>query len=124
MAAILVIDEYAPFRETMEYCLPKFGHTVWAAPRVEEGMAHARTHGVDIVLLDIGLPGLAGLGDCAVLKRDPVLGRVPVVILASQLTAEIVTRARAAGAEEVLGKTFQWPHLLEAIARLVPGDQP
>ncbi len=120
MACVLVIDEYASFREAMEYCLPKFGYAGLSAGTFGEAATLAKDHRIDVVLLDIGLPSLSGLAACEAIRRDRQLAHAPVVILSGVITAGIVAEARAAGAVEVVSKPFQWPQLLGILDRLLP----
>jgi CheY-like chemotaxis protein len=119
MACVLVIDDYASFREAMEYCLPKFGHIGVSAATALAAAEQARRHRIDVILADIGLPALTGLAICASLRRDPLLAGTPILVLSGIITPDIVGRARAAGAREVLPKPFQWPHLMSALDRVL-----
>lgn len=120
MAAILVIDDYEGFRQAMAYCLPKFGHAVLTAATTAVGAALAREHEVELVLLDAGYPPWPGLAECAVFKGVPELSRLPVVLLSDGVSAELERRARAAGADAVLGKPIEWAELMRLVATLVP----
>lgn len=122
MAAILVIDEYAAFRQTMEYCLPRLGHRAFSAAGEAEARTVAAAHQVDVILLDIGMPACGGLEVCAALSRDATLGRVPILVLTALITSDLSARARAAGAAELLAKPFRWDELLATVARLIGSD--
>lgn len=122
MACILIVDGYPVFRETMEFCLPRFGYTALSAADEPEARAQALAHPIDLVLLDVGLPDCHGLEICASIARDPQLGRVPIIVLSGIVTAELTVRAREAGAAELLAKPFRWDQLLAAVARLLPGN--
>jgi ribonuclease P protein subunit RPR2 len=74
----------------------------------------------DIVLLDVGMPGVDGLEFCRSLKANPATREIPVVLLTG---ADSVTQeaARAAGADTLLRKPFSPLELLSIIERLVGG---
>jgi CheY-like chemotaxis protein len=121
MACVLLIDDYAGFREAMDYCLPKFGYVVLSAPDAPTALALAANHAVDVALIDIGLPRFTGLAVCDAIRHDAKLAGVPIVVMTGLMSAEITARARAAGAAEVVAKPFQWPHLLAVLRAVAPG---
>jgi CheY-like chemotaxis protein len=118
MARILLLDNYDGFRETMEYCLPKFGHTV-VSSSVTGAIASLGVPAPDVVLIGLGQSSMVGFEVCGILKRDPVLSRVPILILANPLNARIEELARAAGAAAVLGKPFEWCEFHETMNRIL-----
>jgi CheY-like chemotaxis protein len=120
MASILVIDGYDGFRETMAYCLPKFGHDVVCVADAGAAIRAAKKQPMQLVLLDVGRPGFRGLADCALLLRSAMLAKTPVVVMTGYPSAEIAEGALAAAAVAVLAKPFQWPELLAVIARWAP----
>ena len=120
MSCVLIVDEYEPFREAMEFCLPRFGHEAVAARDVGEALRIAADHAIDVVLLDGGARWLSGLAVCERLKRDRRFERVPVVVMVAVVSPEMRDRARAVGAAEVIPKPFAWPDLLAALGRHAP----
>jgi CheY-like chemotaxis protein len=113
---VLVVDEYAPFREAMDYCLPVFDLEPVVVADHAAALQLAAAVRVDVVLLDIGWPGLTGLQFCREITRGTVLQGIPVVLLSPVIRPEIVDQARAAGAAKLVGKLFLWADLLEALA--------
>jgi len=65
---------------------------------------HASATTPDLVLLDLNLPGKAGLEVLAEIKADPVLKIIPVIVLTSSGRAEDITRSYALGANSYLRK--------------------
>ena len=116
MACVLVIDEYAPFREAMEFCLPRFGHAALTAHDVRAA-ARLGCRCVDLVMLDIGTRWMTGCAACAELKRNADFARVPVVVMTTSGGAELQRLAQEAGAAEVVTKPFNWPDLLNLLQR-------
>ncbi len=124
MASILVIDDYDGFREAMSYCLPRFGHSALVAADREAGLRLAATTAVDLVLLDIGYRKHEGFATCEAFKRNAALLRIPVVLMADVVNADLLARARALGAETVMAKPINWTEFLALLARLVPASEP
>src|SRR5262249_12374627 len=59
------------------------GYSVLQAPDAERGIALARAEKPQLVLMDVGLPGIDGLTATAALKSDPLTRAIPVVALTS-----------------------------------------
>ena len=72
MAAILIVDDEAANRSLLEAILSPRGHVVYEASRGEEGLAIARLHRPDLIVLDLHMPGMDGpefVGSCARSRR-------------------------------------------------------
>ncbi len=72
----------------------------------------------DCVLLDIKLPGLSGLDVLKWMRNDPVLKRVPVVMLTSSLLPADINEAYSLGANSYLSKPADLESLI-ALARTI-----
>lgn len=123
MAVILVIDDYDGFREAMAYCLPRFGHSALVAADGAAGLRLAASTPVDLVLLSIGYREQSGFAACGAFKRDEKLRRIPVVLMADTVNAEMLARARAVGAEQMVTKPIEWQAFLALLARIAPENE-
>ncbi len=74
----------------------------------------------DVVVLDIGMPGMDGLTFCRQLKRNPATADVGVVLLTGS-EGESEATARASGADAFVRKPFSPLELLNAVERLAGG---
>jgi two-component system, OmpR family, response regulator len=83
MARILVVDDEANIREVIQYALVKDGHTVEIAENGDAAWARLQTAGIDLLVLDILMPGLDGLSLCRRL-RATASGGPPIVFLSSR----------------------------------------
>ena len=83
MARILVVDDEANIREVIEYALVKDGHTVEIAENGDATWTRLQTSGVDLLVLDVVMPGLDGLSLCRRL-RATASGGPPIVFLSSR----------------------------------------
>ncbi len=119
MAVVLVIDGYEGFREAMSYCVPRFGHSVLVAADGEAGLTIAGETTVDLVLLAVGGGDDKGYATCEAFKRDERVRRIPIVLTAATLDRDVLVKARAAGAEEVMRKPIDWSEFLALVARIV-----
>ena len=83
-----------------------------------EAVARARAETADVVLMDVRMPDLDGIEATRLLRADPALDRVRVVVLTTFETDEYVADALKAGADGFLGKGAE-PHELTDAIRVV-----
>jgi len=115
---ILVIDDAPLLRELGSLFLGRIGRVLTAASG-EEGLAVARLEQPDLIMADVGMPGLDGAALCRAIKQDPLLGCTPVVLwIASGEPAER-ERAVRAGADDVLLKPIDRVTLLDTARRML-----
>jgi DNA-binding response OmpR family regulator len=69
---ILVIDDEPELVKLLDYNLSKAGYLVLSARDGESGLAAARKHAPDAIILDVMMPGLDGWEVCKRLRQDPV----------------------------------------------------
>ena len=116
---ILVIDDEAGIRESLEVLLTLEGYRVEMAIDGEEGLLKLEQNSYDLVLLDLALPGQTGLELLPQIhERYPEL---PVVMITAYGTVDNVVEAVRAGAENFVQKPWDNEKLLadirSAIAR-------
>lgn len=116
---ILVVDDDPPVREMVVRVLAGEGYATVAAANGEEALHAAATAGLDLVLLDLGLPGKDGWDVLAGLTR--LRPGLPVVILTAW--PDQAAAACAAGAAALFEKPLDFPLLLGTVARLL-ADRP
>lgn len=120
MAHILVIDDNHAIRQVLSTCLPDFGHTVSVAEDGAIGLELALRLSADLILLDVEMPRVDGIAVCTALKRDPARSHIPVLMMTGNLSHEVLSRARLAGALAVLSKPFTWDELAVEFNRHLP----
>jgi two-component system CheB/CheR fusion protein len=84
--------------------LELLGHEVAVAYTGPEGVHMARAFHPDVVLCDIGLPGLDGYGVAGALRRDPVTARAHLIAITGYGEDEDRQRSRQAGFDHHLTK--------------------
>ncbi len=115
---VLFVEDEANFQRSLAYILGREGFTVTAVPTGEEAVAAFRARRPDLLLLDLGLPGIDGYEVCRLLRRDPATADVPVIMLTGRgLPAEIV-RGLADYADDYLVKPCD-PEVLVARMKAV-----
>jgi len=110
---ILVVDDERLNRMLLRRALQDQGHTVLEAADGLEALAELAREQVDVVLLDLVMPGLDGYGALARIKADPALQHLPVIVVSGVDEIESVVRCIGMGATDYLPKPFQ-PAILKA----------
>ncbi len=120
---VLVIDDHPLVQEGVAAALESLGHdvNVISAADSEQGLtAAAANPDIDLVLLDLALPGMSGLGLISALhQRFPSL---PVVVLSAMEDPENVRHAIAAGAMGFVPKSAQTRVLIEVLQQVLEGN--
>ena len=111
--SILVIDDEEINRDLLTRRLAHQGHGVFAADRGEAGLALAARERVDLILLDVLMPGLSGYEVLSRIKADADLREIPVLMISALDQTASVTRCIALGADDYLTKPFD-PLILRA----------
>lgn len=103
-ARILVVEDTPMNLELVTDLLEAAGHIVFTAEAAEPGIAKARREHPDLILMDIGLPGVDGLTATRLLKQDAETCHIPIIALTAHAMASDEQDARAAGCEGYLTK--------------------
>ena len=86
------------------------------------GLALAREHRPDVILLDLHLPDMEGAAVLRALHQDPTLRRTPVIVVSAEAEPNLPTEMVAAGARAYLMKPFEFQRFFTALdASLVSG---
>jgi DNA-binding NtrC family response regulator len=115
--SVLIIDDEAAIRESLETLLALEGYTVECAANGEEGMARMGDRSFDLVLLDLALPDRNGLDILSDLRsQDPQL---PVIMITAYGTVENAVRAMQFGAANFVQKPWDNEKLLADVRAAV-----
>jgi len=112
---VLVIDDSNTIRRSAEIFLKQGGHEVLLAEDGFDALAKVNDYQPNLIFCDILMPRLDGYQTCAIIKRNPKFGSVPVVMLSSKDGVFDKARGRMVGAEEYLTKPFTKDQLLQAV---------
>lgn len=115
MAKILYIEDTENNRILVERKLRRSGHTVLCAAEADSGLLVAAREQPDLILMDMGMPGVDGWEATRRLKADVVLQHIPVIALTAHAMAGDRERALEAGCDEYDTKPFDFDRLLEKI---------
>ncbi|MBX3717753.1 MAG: response regulator [Burkholderiales bacterium] len=91
----------------------------WASNKAEINQQMNRRPGVDLVLLDIGLPDANGLEVLQRIRLHPKLAKLPVIMMTGRSSAEDVAAGLVAGADGYVSKPFQMSGLVKAVQQVL-----
>jgi len=116
MARILAVDDSAAMRRIVGATLQAAGHEVIEARDGDEALSIARDSRVDLVLTDLNMPGLDGIGLVRALRELPAYARTPLFVLTTESSVEHKRQGREAGATGWVVKPFHPERLIRLIA--------
>jgi signal transduction histidine kinase/ActR/RegA family two-component response regulator len=119
---VLVVDDNHDGAETLSELLLLLEHDVRLVHDGEAALVEAASFRPDVVLLDIGLPGMSGYDVCSLLRRSPGGDRVAIVALTGWGDKEAQRRSKEAGFDRHLVKPVDEATLIEALS--VTRDSP
>ena len=108
---MLIVDDNVDAAEMMAALLELSGHSVRTAFDGPTGLKAALDHPPDVMLLDIGLPGLTGIEVAVRVRRDPALGSVVLVAMTGYGQESDRLRSRDAGFDHHLTKPADFAEL-------------
>jgi two-component system KDP operon response regulator KdpE len=110
--AVLLIEDEPQIRHVLRSLLETEQFRVIEAENAERGLAEARSHKPDLIILDLGLPDRDGL---AIIGRVREWSRVPIIVLSARADERNKVSALEAGADDYVTKPFS---ALELKARI------
>ena len=118
---ILIVDDEVGFTKLLEAFLKERGYHVAVAQGGEQALEMLKTSCPDLILLDLGLPGLAG--DVTALRiRSENRNRIPIIALTGHGDPLTQATARAVGFEDYVLKPFEPNDLIQRMERVLRGS--
>jgi DNA-binding response OmpR family regulator len=124
MVRILVAEDVPEMAEVFKRALELGGFTVFVAPDGPTALDIALSGQVDIVLLDIRLPGRDGISVLRAIRAAALPRHLPVVVLTAFDSPEERARGLAAGADEYYAKPVSMIRLVPHLLDLAHGQHP
>jgi two-component system KDP operon response regulator KdpE len=112
MGNILIVEDDPNIRKLVRVNLVKRGYTVNEAGDSHQAISLFQEVPVDLVLLDLVLPGLSGVDVCAWIRAR---SDVPIIILSARLEEDLKVAALDAGADDYVTKPFGQEELLARV---------
>ena len=114
MTRILIVEDEESYREPLVYQLTREGYDVSAAATGEEGLELFTKGGIDLVLLDLMLPGLDGTALCRRIREQ---SRVPIIMLTAKSAEIDKVVGLEIGADDYITKPYSFRELLAVLRR-------
>ncbi len=122
-ATILVVDDVPSNRALMRCYFEQSHHQILEACDGQEALQMAKTHHLDLILMDLLMPNMDGFEATRLLRQDVTTHQIPIVII----TAALMTEARSQLApycQGFLAKPITWAGLLQCLQSCLPMASP
>ena len=123
-ARVLVVEDQAGLRDILARVLRRERFQVATAATVAEGRGKLEQGGLDVVLLDVLLPDGSGYDLLQWLRAEPNLKDTRVLMLSGLNELDDYMSGYEAGADDYLGKPFDFEDLVGRVKRLAEGQPP
>jgi CheY-like chemotaxis protein len=106
MATILIVDDDPDTREILSRCVERVGHRAVPADNGWEALLALDGHAVDVILLDVMMPGMDGPTFLKILRegQDRTAARIPVVVMSALAPETVRQRLGRLGVSAVVPK--------------------
>ena len=119
MSTILIADDDRDILDLVAFKLGAAGHELITATDGAGALTEARRAVPDIVVLDMGMPGMSGLDVCRELRADTITATIPVILLTARDQESDVEAGFDAGADDYIVKPFSPRELQNRVAALL-----
>src|SRR5580765_6462646 len=118
---IMVVDDNEPSRDALSRRLERRGYRILTAVDGQQAVATAQAELPDLILMDLGLPGIDGWEATRQLKDGTVTRHIPIIVLSAHAMTNDRDLALAAGANDFDTKPVRFEQLLSKIDTLLKG---
>ena len=118
-ATILVVEDHEASRDALSRRLERRGYRTVLAVDGHEAVEKGRSASPDLILMDLGLPGIDGYEAMRQLKGNPSTARIPIIVLSAHAMTNDRDMALAAGGDDFDTKPVRFQQLLEKIQTLI-----
>lgn len=116
---VLVIEDDAPNSLLIEVTLRQVECETITRSNGIAGLDAARGGGIDLIILDIALPGMGGWDVLEAIRSDPLTIHIPVLVLTAHAEQESMNHAYGAGADVFMAKPFYPDDLRSSVRELL-----
>ena len=116
---ILIIEDEKDIAELLAFNLENDEFNALLANNGESGIKIARKRKPDLIILDLMLPGIHGLDVCRIIKGDPELKNIFIVMLTALGQEENIVKGLEVGADDYITKPFSFKILIARIRSVI-----
>jgi signal transduction histidine kinase len=127
---VLIAEDSPTQAQRLRYILEQHGYRVTAATNGRLALEAARRHKPALIISDVVMPEMTGYELCALLKADPDLSEVPVILVTTLSDPQDVIRGLECRADNFILKPYEADHLMGRVqfvlvnSRMRQSDQP
>ncbi len=119
---VLIVDDSAPLRHQVISSLSKGGFRVLEAADGFAGLKLIQENpDLSLIISDLNMPKMSGIDLLVALKNDEKLASIPMIMLTTEGSVELIEKARGIGAKAWIMKPFK-PDMLLAATRKIAGS--
>jgi CheY-like chemotaxis protein len=115
---VLIAEDDPNIVESLSFVLSRAGFAVSAALDGEEALRRLHAERPDLMILDVMLPGRNGFEVLKLVKSDPLLRGIPVIVLTAKGQPQDRRMAESLGVEGFMTKPFSNTEVVQAVQRL------
>jgi CheY-like chemotaxis protein len=119
LKVILITEDEPHMRRLLEFTLGKTRQRLVMAVSGEEALARVQSGPVDLLVIDLGLPGMSGFETIQAIKALPAYALLPIILLTSRGQTDIREEATKLGVRAFLTKPFSPTELITIAQRLL-----
>lgn len=124
---VLIVDDSQTTRGIVKRVLGLTGlplGEIWEADNGRAGLESMRANWVDIVLADLNMPDMTGQEMIELMSKDPLLCKLPVVVVSSEGNQSILDSLTSLGVKEIVRKPFSPAFLRDTMVRVLGSAVP
>jgi two-component system cell cycle response regulator DivK len=122
-ARILVVEDHRDSREILRIQFEHLGYEVIEAKNGEEAIEKALAENPDLIVMDLGLPGIDGIEATVVLKQNPKTFQIPIIAHSAWREGQYKDKALRAGMVEFLPKPTSPAVFREVLQKILHSQQ-
>lgn len=118
-AKILIVDDDPQVLKLLSLLLSEYDYLIETAQNGQECIENIRKTNPDLVLLDVFMPVMNGIDACRIIKADPEIRHIPIIVLTSTADHETKHKCLDAGANDFLAMPIDQTELVIRIKNLL-----
>ena len=117
LKSVLVVDDNEDIRSLLSLVLQKENYEVFLAANGNDAIQIVKNNKVDLILLDVMMPGLSGLEVLSIIRedKDKRINEIPIMMITAKSTISDIDAAVELGASSYIIKPFRPANLVEKV---------
>lgn len=120
MTEILIVEDDPAQQLLFKRMLQRYRFDLVTVPSAEDAFDCINEQLPNLILMDVGLPGIDGIEAIRILKSDVNVAHIPIIVITAGTNTHLRLSAIEAGTDGYMTKPFDIPDLVEEINRLLP----